>query len=58
MRTGKLSREDYEAVDAALRAEALEVLDRLQALERAEGDARASQAVDGRPAEATGRDAD
>jgi hypothetical protein len=63
MRTGKLSREDYEAVDAALRAEALEVLDRLQVLERAEGDARASQAADGRladgrPAEAIGRDAD
>jgi hypothetical protein len=58
MRTGKLSREDYEAVDAALRAEALEVLDRLQALERAGGDARASQAADGRPAEAAGRDTD
>lgn len=38
MRTGKLSRVDYEAVDAALRAEALEVLDRLQALERDEDD--------------------
>jgi hypothetical protein len=58
MRTGKLSREDYEAVDAALRAEALEVLDRLQALERAGGDARASQAAEGRPAEAAGRDTD
>jgi hypothetical protein len=57
MRTGKLSREDYEAVDAALRAEALDVLNRLQALERAERDARASQAVDGRPAEATGPEA-
>jgi hypothetical protein len=30
-RTGKLSREDYEAVDGALRAEALEILNRLQA---------------------------
>jgi hypothetical protein len=58
MRTGKLAREDYETVDAALRAEALEVLDRLQALERAGGDARASQAADGRPAEAAGRDTD
>ncbi len=29
-RTGKLSREDYEAVDTALRAEALEILDRLE----------------------------
>jgi hypothetical protein len=30
-RTGKLSREDYEAVDAALRAEAVEILNRLEA---------------------------
>jgi hypothetical protein len=29
-RTGKLSREDYEAIDAALRAEALEILNRLE----------------------------
>jgi len=29
-RTGKLSREDYEAVDGALRAEALEILKRLE----------------------------
>lgn len=56
MRTGKLSREDYEAVDGALRAEALEVLNRLQALERDEDDA--SQAVDGRSAEAAGRETD
>jgi hypothetical protein len=28
-RTGKLSREDYEAIDVQLRAEALEILDRL-----------------------------
>lgn len=28
-RTGKLSREDYEAIDGALRAEALEILDRI-----------------------------
>jgi hypothetical protein len=33
-RTGKLSREDYEAVDGALRAEAVEILNRLEALER------------------------
>ncbi|HEV3093481.1 MAG TPA: hypothetical protein VGY30_03085 [Solirubrobacteraceae bacterium] len=32
-RTGKLSREDYEAVDSALRAEALRILDALQAIE-------------------------
>ena len=35
-RTGKLSREDYEAVAGALRAEAVEVLNRLQALEGTE----------------------
>jgi hypothetical protein len=28
--TGKLSREDYEAIDARLRAEAIEILDRLE----------------------------
>jgi hypothetical protein len=33
-RTGKLSAEDYAAVDAALRAEALAILDQLEALER------------------------
>jgi hypothetical protein len=31
-RTGKLSREDYEAVDGALRAEAVEILNRLEVL--------------------------
>lgn len=31
-RTGKLSKEDYEAVAGALRAEAIEILDRLEAL--------------------------
>ncbi len=35
-RTGKLSAEDYRAVDASLRAEAIEILDRL---ERAREDA-------------------
>jgi uncharacterized protein (DUF58 family) len=29
-RTGKLSREDYEAVDGALRTEAVEILNRLE----------------------------
>jgi type II secretory pathway component PulM len=33
-RTGKLSTEDYAAVDGSLRAEALEILNRLQAVER------------------------
>jgi hypothetical protein len=32
-RTGKLSPEDYEAVNGALRAEAVEILDRLEALD-------------------------
>jgi hypothetical protein len=32
-RTGKLSREDFEAVNGALRAEAVEILDQLEALE-------------------------
>ncbi|HEV7584196.1 MAG TPA: hypothetical protein VGO14_00295 [Solirubrobacteraceae bacterium] len=30
-RTGKLSREDYEAIDSELRGEAIEILDRLEA---------------------------
>jgi len=34
-RTGKLSTEDYEAIDAQLRAEALEILDRLEAAQDA-----------------------
>jgi hypothetical protein len=29
-RTGKLSREDYDAIDAELRAEAIEILDRIE----------------------------
>jgi uncharacterized protein (DUF2126 family) len=32
-RTGKLSQADYEAIDADLRAEALEILNRLQELD-------------------------
>jgi hypothetical protein len=31
-RTGKLSREDYEAIDRGLRAEAIAILDRLEAV--------------------------
>jgi hypothetical protein len=34
-RTGKLSREDYDALSASLRAEAVEILDRLAALDDA-----------------------
>jgi hypothetical protein len=33
-RTGKLSREDYEAIDGELRAEAIQILDRIEAEER------------------------
>jgi hypothetical protein len=32
-RTGKLSREDYETIDSTLRAEAVDILNRLAALE-------------------------
>jgi flagellar biosynthesis/type III secretory pathway M-ring protein FliF/YscJ len=41
-RTGKLSTEDYAATDGALRAEAVEILDRLEAVE--EGDAAKADA--------------
>ena len=40
LRTGKLSRGDYDAIDAALRAEALEILDEIERLDD-EGDGRA-----------------
>ena len=43
-RMGKLSREDFTATDGALRAEALEILNRLQALESGES---AAQTVNG-----------
>jgi hypothetical protein len=33
-RTGKLSREDYGAIDGELRAEAIEILDRIEAEDR------------------------
>jgi len=52
MRTGKLSREDYEAIDGALRAEALELLDQLQALDRGDpGQALAGGETEGREGE-------
>jgi hypothetical protein len=37
-RTGKLSLEDYEAVDGSLRSEAVEILDRLQGSEAADAE--------------------
>jgi hypothetical protein len=36
-RTGKLSNEDYQAINGTLRAEAVEILDRLEALTEQEG---------------------
>jgi hypothetical protein len=48
-RTGKLSREDYERVDGALRGEALEILDelhRLQEPDRTEPDASPKTGTD------------
>lgn len=42
--TGKLSAQDHEAVDSALRREALEILDRIQALDEAEQREDAEQA--------------
>ncbi|HEY7935179.1 MAG TPA: hypothetical protein VID48_15275 [Solirubrobacteraceae bacterium] len=41
-RTGKLSREDHQTIDAELRAEALEILDRLQANDASMGESEAS----------------
>jgi hypothetical protein len=38
-RTGKLSEDDYKAIDAELRAEALEILDGLEKLDVSEGPA-------------------
>jgi hypothetical protein len=43
-RTGKLSREDYELLDSALRAEAVQILDRIAAL-----DGEAGRAGDDEP---------
>ena len=48
-RTGKLSGEDYELLTSALRAEAVEILDRLAALgdESADGEAPGGETADG-----------
>lgn len=42
--TGKLSVEDHEAVDGALRREALEILDQMKALDEVEEQAETAQA--------------
>jgi hypothetical protein len=39
-RTGKLSQEDYQTINGTLRAEAVEILDRLDALDRDTADER------------------
>ena len=58
LRTGKLSRADYDAIDGALRAEALQILDRLQALDEPSGGAADGEpAADGGPARADGEPA-
>jgi cell division protein FtsB len=44
-RTGKLSREDHEAIDVALRSEALDILNRLERTR--EEDSRPQQGKDG-----------
>jgi hypothetical protein len=54
-RTGKLSREDYEAIDAGLRAEALGILNRLEPAEDGPSDPPAAVA-DGDPAGAGPKD--
>jgi hypothetical protein len=48
-RTGKLSREDYAAVDGTLRAEAVAILDRLAALEALEGEGQTDVEDAGEP---------
>ncbi len=44
-KTGKLSVEDHEAIEATLRSEAVGILDRIRALEEAEGDADQAEAA-------------
>jgi hypothetical protein len=62
LRTGKLSRQDHAAIDRELRAEALMILDRLQALQAASADsepspARVSELRDGPGGTRDGREA-
>ena len=45
-RTGKLSTEDYETVNGALRAEAVEILDRLEVSEQGDPDSPERQELD------------
>jgi hypothetical protein len=49
MRTGKLSDEDYQAIDGALRAEAVQILERLDDALSHEDAVRAAEAADHEP---------
>jgi type II secretory pathway component PulM len=49
MRTGKLSDEDYQAIDGALRAEAVQILERLDDALSHEDAVRAAEATDDEP---------
>jgi hypothetical protein len=51
-RTGKLSPEDYAAIDAQLRAEAIEILNRLERLAPPDGDAEGADHPGGSPGSA------
>ncbi|HEY5285654.1 MAG TPA: hypothetical protein VIJ50_00945 [Solirubrobacteraceae bacterium] len=53
-RTGKLSQADYEAVDGALRGEAVAILDKLESSE----EKRTAQAAEGDPAAKEDQDTD
>jgi type II secretory pathway component PulM len=50
MRTGKLSDEDYQAIDGALRAEAVQILERLDEALTHEDAVRAEEAASKEPA--------
>ncbi len=50
MRTGKLSDEDYQAIDSALRAEAVQILERLDDALTHEDAVRAAEAAGEEPA--------
>jgi type II secretory pathway component PulM len=57
MRTGKLSDEDYQAIDGALRSEAVQILERLDDALAHEDAVRAAEAAGDEPvAEQTGAD--
>jgi len=58
MRTGKLSDEDYEAVDGTLRSEAVQILDRLDAAVAHQDAVRAAEADGDGAAALTSTDAD